>query len=80
MKPAGTISLLLLIAAIGALCQHREASPAGLARIKVERDRPSFDFAGTPSQVPPSQVNYDPYFIPVNDFRFPHPLLVHPSP
>lgn len=73
MKPAGTIGLLLLFTATGYLCLRSESAPAGRARIKVERDRPSTDIAGDPSHPtaypPKSLYEYDPYFIHANDFR-----------
>ena len=69
MKPAGAIVQLLLITAIGCLCLHRESSPAGRARIKIERDRSSIDVSGEPSNPPKSSVEYDPYFNHVNDLR-----------
>ncbi len=73
MKPAGTIGLILLLTAMGYLCLRPEPAVAGRARIKVERDRPSFDVAGEPSNPaatpPQSSVEYDSYFNHVNDFR-----------
>ena len=79
MNRSGTIGLLLLITGMGYLCLHRESSPAGLARISIERDRPSQDVAGVPANPPQSLSEYDSYFIQVNDFRLPCPLIVQPA-
>ena len=68
MNRFGTIGLLLLITGMGFLCLHRESSPAGRARIKMERDRASTDVAGEPVTSPKALDEYDPYFIHVNQF------------